>query len=215
MTTRERLRWLDDNNIELLQEEDELRQLLAHLEAERARGLRWPPKTLVEIGCWEGGSLFVLAGLLAPGATIIGIDPSPDDKQREKIMTVVRELVKQGFDAHCLRRMSYKAQKTVRDLLAVHKHTAIEYLHIDGSHYYKDVKADFEMYAPLVPIGGVIQLHDVTNVYPKTHKHAGKKYGTNTYWHKIIPNYPRHAALAAKVVTKHVGRTPGIGVIVV
>jgi len=215
MTTRERLCWLSDNNVELLQEEDELQQLFVHFETERARGLRWPPKTLVEIGCWEGGSLFVLAGLLAPGATIIGIDPSPDAARRAKVIMVVRELVKQGFDAHCLYRTSNKAQKTVRDLLAVHGHKAIEYLHIDGSHAYKNVKADFEMFAPLVPAGGIIQLHDVTNVNPKTHKQPGKRYGTNIYWHELIPRYPRHVTLAAKVVTKHVGRTPGIGVIVV
>jgi predicted O-methyltransferase YrrM len=37
----------------------------------------------------------------------------------------------------------------------------VDFLFIDGDHSYAGVKADFELYAPLVRKGGIIALHDI------------------------------------------------------
>ena len=37
----------------------------------------------------------------------------------------------------------------------------IDFLFIDGDHTYEGVRADFEMYSPLVREGGLIALHDI------------------------------------------------------
>jgi hypothetical protein len=36
----------------------------------------------------------------------------------------------------------------------------IDYLFIDGSHHYEDVKQDFDMWFPKVNVGGIISIHD-------------------------------------------------------
>lgn len=206
MTLQERINWLKRNDIELLQFGDEVEQLDAHLQRLGRRLPNWPPKALVEIGVWQGGSLFLLAHYMAPGATIIGIDPAETDVNHRKAMRVANKLVEQGFDAHVFRKTSRKAKRTVVSWLH-RKNRAVDYLHIDGNHSYGGVKDDFTNYAPLVVEGGVIQLHDVTNVHPRT----GKDYGTKIFWNEITRYYPDHAVIA----NTREGRVPGIGVIVV
>jgi predicted O-methyltransferase YrrM len=202
MTRAERLSWLKAHNVELLQFGDELPQLDAYMRLVLANNR--PLRSFVEVGVWQGGSLFALADYLAPGAVIIGVDPLPKEAHYRKSMNVACELVKEGFDAHVLRRTSARAAKTVAKLLAP-TGGKIDYLHIDGSHKYEDVRDDFKRYAPLVPSGGIIQLHDVVNVHPAT----GKPYGTKRFWEEISPKYPKHACFTSTTP----GRVPGIGIL--
>ena len=206
MTLQERIDWLKRNNIELLQFDDEVEQLDAYLQKLSRRLPNWPLEALVEIGVWQGGSMFLLANYMAPGATIIGIDPAETTANHRKAMRVANKLVDQGFDAHVFRKTSSKAKRTVVNWL-LRKRRAVDYLHIDGNHTYDGVKYDFTNYAPLVVEGGIIQLHDVTNVHPKT----GKNYGTKIFWNEITRSYHDHAVVA----NTQEGRVPGIGVIVV
>ena len=43
---------------------------------------------------------------------------------------------------------------------------AIRLLFIDGDHRYPGVKADFDLWSPYVPLGGVVVLDDSTDAYP-------------------------------------------------
>lgn len=202
MTRAERRKWLKANGIGILQSIDELTQLHEYITSIRKDDRPW--RSLVEIGVRMGGSLFMLAGYLEPGATIIGIDPTKKPGCLRRMKLVVRELKQQGFDIHMLHCTSEAARKQVTPLLAKMA-GAIDYLHIDGAHAYEDVRNDFNWYGPLVPSGGVIQQHDVVNAYPST----GEEYGSKRFWSEIAPQYPEHVTLTSAKNE----RVPGIGVI--
>jgi len=61
------------------------------------------------------------------------------------------------------------------------KDSSIDLLHIDGSHYYVDVKHDFETWLPKVNKCGIILFHD-TNV-------LGDRYGVWRFWKEIKKKY--------------------------
>jgi hypothetical protein len=44
--------------------------------------------------------------------------------------------------------------------------TPIDFIFIDGSHAYEDVKLDYELFAPFVKTGGLIAFHDVVESWP-------------------------------------------------
>jgi predicted O-methyltransferase YrrM len=203
MALADRRLWLKQHNIDLLQFGDELDQLDAYM-----RKQMYNLTTMVEIGVWQGGSLYALTDYLKAGATIIGVDPGATAVNSNKAMFIVQTLVTQGFDAHMVYTRSVAAKLKVLNLLSVHhKPPLIDYLHIDGSHKYEDIRADFATYAPLVRPGGIIQLHDVVNVEPKT----GRLYGTAKFWRELLKlgRYPQHVVFT----NTQAGRVPGIGLL--
>jgi cephalosporin hydroxylase len=125
------------------QDHDEMIDLLKGLK-------KIKPKRILEIGIHRGGSLKVWRDIFSPDL-LIGID--------NKLLDEVKEI----NHAICLEGVSQDQQiyDEVRRILDVTEHRELDFLFIDGSHYYKDVKKDFEMYAPLVKKGGVIAFHDV------------------------------------------------------
>lgn len=50
----------------------------------------------------------------------------------------------------------------------------MDFLFIDGDHAYEGVKADFEMYSPLVRKGGLVALHDICVHPPEMDCHVDK-----------------------------------------
>ena len=61
---------------------------------------------------------------------------------------------------HLLRRDSHDPE-TVAEVERLLAGRPVEFLMLDGDHTYEGVRADFELYAPLVRPGGVIAFHDV------------------------------------------------------
>jgi predicted O-methyltransferase YrrM len=131
-----------------------------------ARSLRHGA-TIVEIGSWQGKSTYCLAMGLRSG-TLHAIDPFNADS---------------GEDTDS--EEAYKEKKGNRDLLAQFKQNmqernvlnkivvrqgysqqfhqafdAIDLLFIDGDHSINGCSLDFELYAPKVPVGGLIAFHD-------------------------------------------------------
>lgn len=135
------------------QSDAELSDLVDHLAAQRFR-------SLVEIGVASGRTSWILAGLLEPGALIIGIDPFRVNtaETRPAAIAAYGALCDAGFSAHLIMKPSGAALPEVQALLAGR---ALDYLHIDGSHRHDDVLADFRTYRLLVRQGGFIQFHDI------------------------------------------------------
>ena len=108
-----------------------------------------PMKTIVEIGAFAGGTLWAWYQL---GARVIGVDMPPpgfpDGPQVNDLgMTVI------CGDSHL---------ESTRDQLVTElAGDQIDMLFIDGDHTYEGVKADYELYAPLVRPGGIIGFHDI------------------------------------------------------
>lgn len=156
-----------------LQVRSEITQLV-----ELAREMR--PKTVVEIGTCNGGSLFLLSVAAAPDAEIISIDlpygefgggyPEWAGKLYESFATE-RQVVR------LIREDSHKREtfERLRTMLGGRK---VDFMFIDGDHSYEGVKRDFEMYSGLVRKGGVIALHDVA-------VHKDGKCDVSRFWDEI------------------------------
>lgn len=93
--------------------------------------------TIFECGTYKGRSTNVMA-LLWPGAEIYTCDPKDEDAILPKQALFYQD---RGVDV-------------AWDL-------PIDLLFIDDSHYYDDVKANFEKYEPWVRSGGYVVFHDV------------------------------------------------------
>jgi predicted O-methyltransferase YrrM len=121
------------------------------------------PRTVLEIGTANGGTLFLWARIAAPDAILISVDllgglyggGYPE----------WRGLLYRGFagpgqkihlilaDSHCL-----ETRDTVIHIL---KTRPLDFLFIDGDHSYKVVKMDFDLYNLLLGAGGIIGFHDI------------------------------------------------------
>lgn len=81
-------------------------------------------------------------------------------------------------------------QATINRVKDILNGKLVDFLFIDGSHYYQDVKDDFNMYKELVRPGGVVAFHDVilrgndtVEVY-KLWEELQKEYKTKTISYK-------------------------------
>ncbi len=122
-----------------------------------------PPKTVVEIGTFEGGTLLLWTRVAAEDAVLVAVDIRPLGvlgrysawaflrrgfaRARQKLVLVM------PVDSH--------APSTVERLRATLGGRQVDFLFIDGDHEYEGVKQDFAMYSPLVRPGGLIAVHDV------------------------------------------------------
>jgi predicted O-methyltransferase YrrM len=79
----------------------------------------------------------------------------------------------------------------------------VDFLFIDGDHSYDGVKADFELYSPLVRPEGVIALHDIV---PGDEDNVG---GVPTFWRELKERYETR-----EIVEDWSQGSAGIGVIV-
>lgn len=121
------------------------------------------PRAVVEIGSAQGGTLYAWCQLADPEALIVSIDlPGGDfgggmDKAQAEL---VRSYAQPGQTIWFLPYNSH-SPATLADLKKVLAGAEIDLLMIDGDHTYEGVKADYEMYSPLVREGGLVVFHDV------------------------------------------------------
>ena len=106
------------------------------------------PKVIVEIGTYRGGSARLWNALFSP-SVIITIDASK--------MADLDDVP----GVHYLHGQPSQNEETLDNVRRILDGREIDFLFIDGGHLYPEVKADFEMYYPLVRGGGVIMFHDV------------------------------------------------------
>jgi hypothetical protein len=78
----------------------------------------------------------------------------------------------------------------------------IDLLHIDGRHFYEDIKEDFENWSKFVPDGGHIILHDT--------QETGSGFGVKRYFEELKEQYPswdfseRKKSCGLGIITKRV-----------
>jgi predicted O-methyltransferase YrrM len=143
------------------------------------------PKHILEIGTANGGSLFLFSKLADKNATIISVDLPGGrygggyPKYREKFyLTFVnknQKMILYRADSHSPTTLS-----NVKNILNGEK---IDFLFIDGDHTYQGVKADFELYSPLVKSGGLIGFHDIAE-HPQNWN-----VGVKEFFNEIKSNY--------------------------
>jgi hypothetical protein len=110
--------------------------------------------SIVEIGVMDGetSELFCQSN---PSIPIVGIDPIiPDSMDARFVGNIekIKALESKYQNYSFIHDYSYNVAKDWNQ--------KIDYLFIDGSHIYEDVKQDFEQWLPFVVSGGIISLHD-------------------------------------------------------
>ena len=133
------------------------RPIAQHSEAEatllqrHAAGAR----TIVEIGVAEGGSALEFRSVMDPDGTLVLVDPYPAGSFGVSMSRyVARRTVgrhRRG-DVRWLRCTSEEAARSWRG--------EIDFLFIDGDHSAAAVRKDWEMWTPMVRVGGRVALHD-------------------------------------------------------
>jgi len=164
------------------------------------------PKTLLEIGTANGGTLFLFCQVAEPDATIISVDlpggPFGGGYPEWRI-PLYKSFTKEKQRLHLIRADSHDP-KTLEIIKKILGDSKLDLLFIDGDHTYEGVKRDFEMYSPLVKKGGIIAFHDIVEHPPETGCEVSR------FWNEI-----KHSYNYLEIVKSWNQKWAGIGVIYV
>ncbi len=143
------------------QERSEIRSLLNAIAEIR-------PKTILEIGTSNGGTLFLFARVASPDALIVSVDlphgefgggyPRWRGHLYRSFATAAQRIRLLRADSH--------DSRTLGAVCSALEGRKVDVLFIDGDHTYDGVKRDFEMYKSLVREGGVVAFHDIVPPSP-------------------------------------------------
>lgn len=151
------------------------------------------PSSAMEIGTWQGGTLFFLTRLASPRATIISVDlpgGQPDGGGYNRCRAwLYRRMARRGQRLYTLTGDSHSNEMVERVKSAL-RGEPLDYLFIDGDHSYAGVKQDFELFGPLVRKGGLIAFHDIAEHPPETGCEVSR------FWSQVKSQY-RHAEFFA------------------
>jgi predicted O-methyltransferase YrrM len=124
---------------------------------------RRSPRVVVEIGTAGGGTLYAWCRVAEREAVLVSIDlpggPFGGGYTRDDVSTF-RAYGRPEQELHFIRADSH-ASETRSQLETILNGREIDFLMIDGDHTYDGVRRDFEMYAPLVRVGGLVAFHDI------------------------------------------------------
>ena len=125
-------------------------------------------KNILEIGVCSGGSTVMWLDAFGADGIKVGIDNNEQwshlGKERLKQLISQRIFLLRCYCPyfHMINKNSCDI-KTLNEVENILKSDKIDFLFIDGSHKYEDVKKDYKMYSSLVRKGGVIGFHDISS----------------------------------------------------
>jgi predicted O-methyltransferase YrrM len=187
-----------------LQKKSELRPFISFLREQELR-------TVVEIGTYKGGTLWLWCQLAKANAKIVSIDlpggpfgGGYDDAEAEGF----RPFARRGQEM-CLIAADSHDPETVQRVKRILASAPIDLLFIDGDHTYEGVRRDYEMYAPLVRRGGVVAFHDVL---PHT---DAADCEVDVYWNELKSRVPQHFEFTEHAASPGQPQWGGIGAILV
>lgn len=116
------------------------------------------PQVVVEIGSLRGGTLWAWTRVATPDAVIVAVDLAVEGYIGN--ISTADGLARSGQTVELVVGDSHD-ESTLRRVVEVLNGRRADFLFIDGDHSYQGVKADYEMYGPLVRPGGLIAFHDI------------------------------------------------------
>jgi len=143
------------NPMKLIQDQWEIERLV-----EIYQNLK--PYRVLEIGTYLGGALWYWLKYAQEGALVCTIDDfnaAKNESDKETLMSIWASWVPNKVKLSIIEGKSGKNETLI--MLKDFMQGELDFLFIDGSHKYEDVKMDYEMYGSLVKKGGVIALHDI------------------------------------------------------
>jgi predicted O-methyltransferase YrrM len=158
--------------------------------------------SVLEIGTFRGATLFVFSRLAAADATIISVDyhfSFLGKLCRIFQKPLFHRMVRRGQKLFLLRKDSHSPD-TLASVKKILQGRKLDLLFIDGDHSFEGVRADSEMYMPLVRSGGLVVFHDIAQSTPKVQ--------VMKLWESIKHDY-KHVEL----VNRTANETMGIGVL--
>lgn len=181
-------------NIRPLQVRGEIEHLLVKL---KGRG----PRAMLEIGTYNGGTLFLFSRVLSPDAVMLSLDLPGGDfggGSPEWWESVMRKFTHHKQEIRFIRADSH-SPATLKKLSEMLNGRLLDFLFIDGDHSYEGVKRDFGAYSPLVTDGGLIAHHDVN-------EHL--EYGVRKFWDEVKTRYDYE-----EIINDHSVQGYGIGIL--
>lgn len=162
-----------------LQKKSEIQRLLQMLSSLQ-------PAVVCEIGAAGCGTTFLLLQAAAQNATVITLDLN---------YTATRQAALENFALSeqrisCLREDSHRPE-TARSVEGCLEGRRLDLLFLDGDHSYEGVKADFDLYSPLVGPGGVVVFHDIVPDFRSRYgfQTASDSGGVPQFWQEIKSSY--------------------------
>ncbi len=160
--------WSHPTSIRAVQVKSEL---AAFVELVRADA----PRTVLEIGTAEGGTLYMLAWASDAHARLLSLDIERFTRTR---LHIYRGFVRRGQHVEVFRADSHTDATRAR-VMRYFGGRPLDLLFIDGDHSYGSVRDDYERYAPLVRSGGLIAFHDIVDGTAETSGDAPR------FWREI------------------------------
>lgn len=138
----------------------EIRALLEELKRE-------PPHTVLEIGTFGGGTLFLFARVAAPEATLITVDadggPGAGLGRLAPRALICRATAGPRQRVVPLLRTDSHQLETLAAVRLSLENRPLDFLFVDGDHSADGVRADVALYLPLLRPGGIAAFHDIVD----------------------------------------------------
>ncbi|MGD0995616.1 MAG: class I SAM-dependent methyltransferase [Candidatus Bathyarchaeia archaeon] len=148
------------------------------------------PKFVLEIGTARGGTLFLFTRVVSPDAVVISLD-LPQGEGGGGYYSDWKIPFYESFAVHKqkvhLVRLNSHAASTLNAIKRILGDNLLDFLFLDGDHTYDGVKADFDMYSPLVRKGGLIVFHDIC--MESFANYTELEGGVNKFWNEIKRSY--------------------------
>jgi len=152
----------------------EVLQVASELEQMMALHARKKPRRLLEIGCWDGGTLREWLTNARPKSTIVAVDlehrnRAAYDEWRKPDTNLI---------------LGTGSSQSDEMIALMQAHAPYDWVFVDGDHENWAVRSDVNVTLPLVKPGGVLLLHDITppagmDTYPPGEILG--EFGTNGY----------------------------------
>jgi len=147
--------------------------------------VRVQPRAILEIGTATGGTFFLFSRVASSNATVISVDlPGPPFGGGYSEWRIpLYKSFSWGRQKITLIKADSHNPRTLEAIKEILSDRRLDFLFIDGDHSYEGVKRDFEMYAKLVRLGGMVAFHDIV---------PGSTYlvgGVPEFWSEVKQNF--------------------------
>ncbi len=114
---------------------------------------------LVEIGVWHGVNTRRLRAAMAPDGVLFAVDPFPKGRFGFSVQRYIarREVSKEHNGSVAWQRTT--GARFGQEMLRAGAQQ-VDFIFIDGDHSYEGLRGDWEAWAQLVTLGGIVALHD-------------------------------------------------------